>query len=170
MEPCVLTDKTETKTVPCRDCERPCVISKLAPNKVLCTDCREAPRPSHGDREIVQAGRTDPAEAANLRDCLINPHFANAMCPVHPDDDSHVMELKWISQNPRYGPSLALGGGKFKQLGPGEVVMHQCVVCKAVVTYDTTCQVHYRRQNEVRDNKHCNRMLETLGLREEPPS
>lgn len=167
-EICVLTDSDNTKVVPCRVCEVPCQVSKFAADRLVqCDSCRgDKGRDRTGESEVVQPGVTDPAKARNLADCLINPHFARAICPAHPDDPEHVMELKYISQNPRFGPSLALGDGRFKQLGPGEVVMHQCLTCKAVVTYDTTCQVQYRRQNEIRDHKHCNRMLETLGLRE----
>jgi hypothetical protein len=43
----VLTDKEETKTVPCRHCGRPCVVTLFASAaKVACLDCRKsAPRP-----------------------------------------------------------------------------------------------------------------------------
>lgn len=47
LEPHVLTDKEETKTVPCRHCGRPCVVTLFASApKVACKDCRKsAPRP-----------------------------------------------------------------------------------------------------------------------------
>jgi hypothetical protein len=43
----VLTDKAETKEVPCRHCGRTCVVTVFASaSKVACNDCRErAPRP-----------------------------------------------------------------------------------------------------------------------------
>lgn len=43
----VLTDKAETKTVPCRHCGRPCIVTLFASApKVACLDCRKsAPRP-----------------------------------------------------------------------------------------------------------------------------
>lgn len=42
-----LTDKDETKEVPCRSCGRPCIVSQFAaPAKVACNDCRgSVPRP-----------------------------------------------------------------------------------------------------------------------------
>lgn len=46
-EPHVLTDKDETKTVPCRNCGRPCIVTRFASAaKVACNDCRKtAPAP-----------------------------------------------------------------------------------------------------------------------------
>jgi len=43
----VLTDKEETKEVPCRSCGRPCIVTRfMSPVKVACNDCRgSVPRP-----------------------------------------------------------------------------------------------------------------------------
>lgn len=47
LEPHVLTDKEETKEVPCRHCGRPCIVTLFASaSKVACRNCRKtAPRP-----------------------------------------------------------------------------------------------------------------------------
>jgi hypothetical protein len=42
LEPHILTDKDETKEVPCRNCGRPCVVTRFASAaKVACNDCRK---------------------------------------------------------------------------------------------------------------------------------
>lgn len=68
LEPHILTDKDETKNVPCRHCGRPCVVTRFASAaKVACLDCRKtAPRPrktteykDNGDGRMVAETRTE---------------------------------------------------------------------------------------------------------------
>lgn len=41
LEPEVMTDKPKTKTLPCRKCHRPCVVTQFAsPDKTECSTCR----------------------------------------------------------------------------------------------------------------------------------
>jgi hypothetical protein len=84
----------------------------------------------------------------NLADCLVNKAFARALCPVHPDNEDHVMELKHVNHNNNYGPGHYGPKGGWVQDEPGETVMHQCTVCKAVVQYSTVYMVQFKRQNE----------------------
>lgn len=45
-EPHTLTDKEETKELPCRSCRRPCIVNQFAaPAKVACFDCRGSVSP-----------------------------------------------------------------------------------------------------------------------------
>lgn len=146
------TDKNPVKLVPCRECARPLVVTTFfSPAKAQCTSCKgETGHVASVGQPI--AGSTDPAKAVNLADCLINKHFAQALCPVHPDNDEHIMELKSVTHNDHYGPGEWVSNGKgqreFRQLSPGEVVMHQCGKCNAVVTYSTVQMVQFKRQNE----------------------
>lgn len=51
----VLTDKDETKEVPCRSCGRPCVVNQFAaPAKVACNDCRGSVSPPKRKVSIEQ--------------------------------------------------------------------------------------------------------------------
>lgn len=169
----VQTDKRLVKVLPCQFCKRPLVVTtfyvlawaKCSPCAGVKGDVREP-----GSVDVVQAGRTDPKLAADLTKVLINPGFANALCPAHPDDPDHVMELKHVHHNEKYGPSAWRSvGGKIVpvQIAPGETALHQCLKCNAVVTYTTTAVTQFRRVNEVRDGKNVNAWAETLGTREE---
>lgn len=174
----VQSDKPTLKLVPCTGCQRALAVNVFyAPAIARCSECGGgATRASGtggaaGQSEIVQAGRTDPVKAARLADCLINPAFAKAICPVHPDDEEHVMELKSVNHNERYGPSELIGAKdgrpQYRQIAPGETAMHQCLKCKAIVTYSTTAQAQFRRCNEPRSGKSSQGWLAQLGAREE---
>jgi hypothetical protein len=144
------TDKQAVKLVPCRECKRPIVVTTFfAPAKAICRGCS-------GETGVVASvgqpipGSTDPAKAVNLADCLINAHFAHALCPVHPDDEAHEMELKSVTHSDNYGPGhfeIKNTGRVWVQDAKGEVVQHQCKKCSAVVTYQTTIRTQLRRQN-----------------------
>lgn len=159
LEPEVQTDKEATKDVPCLACGRRLTVNTFyAPAKARCRECRAA----GVNGEVVAApvrGKTDPATVAQLEAVLINRGFARALCPAHPDDEDHVMELKWVGHSPHAGP---------KEKVPGETVLHQCTVCNATVTYSDTVPAQLRCQNEVRSDK---RMSQTwvaeLGARDE---
>lgn len=152
----VQTDKDQVKLVPCRECQRPLVVTTFfAPAKALCASCRGETASERAVATIGQPipGQTDPAKAVNLADCLVNPHFATALCPVHPDDQDHVMELKSVSHSEHYGPGhyeVSKGTMIWKQDAPGEVATHQCVKCNAVVVYQTTIRTQYQRQNAIK--------------------
>lgn len=172
LEPEVQTDKDAVKIVGCRECKRPLVTTTFfAPAKGICRVCKgEAPGSGVATVGVPKPGETDPAKAVNLADALINKHFAVALCPLHPDDPDHVMELKSINHNDNYGPAVFLGMEKGKPLyhrEMGETVMHQCLKCKTVVTYSTTAQHQFRRVNEVRPGKSANVWGEQLGIRDE---
>lgn len=170
LEPEIQTDKEKHKTVPCTSCGRALTVNQFyAAAKALCTPCRGESKNngsgSKGTVAVVQAGRTEPSKSMNLTDTLVNPHFAMAQCPVHPDDSEHVMELKSVNHSPNRGPGYFTGKG-YKQLAIGETAMHQCLKCKAVVTYSTTAMNHFRRSNEARSgDKHVNGWGDLLGTR-----
>jgi hypothetical protein len=90
---------------------------------------------------------------------------------VHPDDPDHVMEMKLVDHNDNYGPTEFMGYKQgipeFRQVDKGETVVHQCLKCKAVVSYTTTEQTHLRRINEPTANRKRSRVSETLGTRGE---
>lgn len=169
----VQTDKELVKIVPCQHCKRPLVVTTfyvLAWAK--CNACRgeDGSARAKGSVEVVQAGRTNPALAKDLTKVLINPTFANARCPVRPDDDEHEMELKSVNHNDRYGPTrpqLIDGKLVMVQFAPGETVMHQCNKCLAVVTYTTTAVSKFRRCNEPGVGKNANGWAEDLGVRDD---
>lgn len=153
LEPHVLTDKDVTKTVPCTECRRACVVTTfMAPAKVRCREHKSGrtTERSVGSVAVVQPGRTDPSVAANLADCLINKAFAHAICPHGAD---HRMELKDVCHVPNYGPrhleGYDKGVPKYKQ-ETGELVLHQCLDCATVVQYSTTNPRQLRRVNEPR--------------------
>jgi hypothetical protein len=174
LEPEFHTDKDAVKIVPCRnpDCKRPIVVTTFfTPEKALCRVCDgESGGDRTGSLEVVAPGQTDPAKAANLADCLINPQFAEAVCPICVTD----MELKSVSHNDHYGPSVLTGykNGipEYRQTAPGESVMFQCEACKCVITMTTTAQVRYKRKNEPKADTGigANRWGDVLGVREEP--
>jgi len=151
----VHTDKERHKLVACRDCGRPMAVTVFfAPAKAICRVC--SPRDSAGKRDrhgavgVVQPGKTDPAKAKRLVDCLINPGFSRASCPAHPDDDTHEMELKSVAHSPHYGPGY-WAGKTWRQTSPGESVVWQCTSCNATVAYSTMQMVQFRCQNEPRE-------------------
>lgn len=144
------TDKQAVKLVPCRECKRPLVVTTFfAPAKAICAaDSGRAAAEGDGRGTVGQPvpGQTDPRKAVDLTQTLINPTFAQARCPVHPDDDEHEMLLVSVSHHEHYGPQMFLRyeGGKpvYKQIAPGETVVLQCQHenCLATVTYSTTPQ------------------------------
>lgn len=147
LETHVLTDKENTKTIPCVVCRRPCVVTTfLAPAKCRCRDHKNSGSVGTGEVGVPIPGSTDPAKATNLADCLVNKTFERAVCPVHPDDPEHEMELKSITHAPHHGP---MRDGVV--IEPGEVATHQCLKCNTVVTYSTQHLHQYRRQNEPRE-------------------
>jgi hypothetical protein len=167
----VQTDKEMTKEVPCRGCHRRLIVSTFyAPvSAATCMECKGTN--VSGAIAAPVAGKSDPSKVQDLKAVLVNHTFGQARCPVHPDDEEHEMELKMVAHAEQYGPSEFIGfsQGKpmFRQLAVGETVMHQCLKCKATVTYSTTAQSQFRRQNEVRDDKHINGLAQDLGVREE---
>jgi hypothetical protein len=175
MDPEVQTDKEAVKIIGCRECARPLVVTTFfAAAKGVCRVCK-------GETGTVASvgqpvpGQTDPTKAVNLADCLVNKHFAHALCPVHPDNEEHEMELKQIAHSDHYGPGefvLTKDGRIWKQTAPGETAMHQCTKCNATVVYSTQHVVQFRRQNEVIDRPdlgapHRN---SALGIRGDDPT
>lgn len=173
LEPEVQTDKQMTKQIPCRECGRRLTVSTFyVPANARCSVCRGEGKGA-SQVGVPVPGVTDPARAKNLEGCLINPQFAKALCPLHPDDPEHGMELKHVSHHDRFGPSEIVGydrGGRpeIRQLDRGEVALLQCThaSCKATVTYSTTAQVHFGVQNAPTTGKHNNAWIEVLGARE----
>ena len=173
LAPEMQTDKELVKVVPCQFCRRPLIVTTFY--VLAWAKCGPCKGESGADREpgsvdVVQAGRTEPRLAKDLTKVLINPGFANALCPAHPDDPEHEMELKSVHFNERYGPSeWRIVDGKLTpvQIAPGETAIHQCVKCLAVVTYTTTAVTAFRRINEpVTDGKNANGWAKTLGARD----
>lgn len=165
-------NKPPLKLVPCTVCKRPMVVNTfyvLAWAKCLGSGCGGETR-ERGSVAVAQAGRTDPATAVNLAECLINEQFAQAICPVHPDDDAHVMELKSVSHSDSYGPGTWVpskgGGYHWEQIAKGETVMLQCKKCWATVSYSTTAQHEFKRLNEPKPGKHVNGWGAQLGTRD----
>lgn len=152
-EPEFQTDKDAVKVVPCTGCHRPLVVNSFyTPARAICSACGGTRQSAKtGTSNVVQAGRTEPSKASNLNDCLINPSFSHAICPINSE---HVMELKLVNHNPNYGPTRLVGydksGNAKRNNSTGELVMHQCLTCNTVVTYATTSVMQYRRQNEPR--------------------
>lgn len=174
LDPEVQTDKELIKLLPCQFCKRPLIVTTfyvLAWAK--CSPCAGEDMGSRakGSVEVVQAGRTDPSLAVDLTKTLLNPAFANALCPAHPDDPEHEMELKSVNHNPNYGPYELQGykDGKsvYKIKQPGETVMHQCNKCLAVVTYTTAVVVKFKRINEPGEGKSAMGWAGQLGVRED---
>jgi hypothetical protein len=173
------TDKNLVKVLPCQYCRRPLIVStfyvlawaKCSPCKGESDEIREP-----GSVEVVQAGRTDPRLAKDLTKTLVNPEFAFAQCPVHRDDPEHVMRLLHVDHNDNYGPYVLAGyehgQSVYKQIAPGESVMHQCQVCLATVHYSTTAVTKMRPMNDARErsHKHVNNWANELGIEPyEPP-
>lgn len=164
--------KAPYKLVPCTICRRPMAVNTfyvLAWAKCHTSGCsgQTAEKASVG---VAQAGRTEPSTAVNLAQCLINPHFEQALCPVHPDDPEHEMELKSVHHTDHYGPGewrYLKGERIWVQIAKGETVLHQCTRCRATVSYSTTAVTQFRRVNEPGEGKHVNAWAEMLGSRDE---
>lgn len=168
----VQTDKEHTKVVPCQGCGRGLVVTTFyAAYKGRCAECRGDSTIAAQEVAAPVPGKTDPARVANLAQCLINPQFSHALCPVHPDDEEHVMELKSIAHADHFGPGewrMHKGDWTWVQKAPGESVLHQCLRCKATVAYSTAVQTQYQTQNEARkSSKTRDGWSEVLGAREE---
>lgn len=176
LEPEVQNESDNTKEVPCGECGRRLTVSKFyAPeSKARCTECKgEAKEEAAAGRRRFQAmASADKSQYADLKDALLNRAFSRAVCPVHPDDPEHEMELKSVSHSAYHGPTEFMGyqGGRplFRQLAEGETVMHQCSKCLATVSYSTTAQVQFCRQNEpgLVHGRGVNAMSEFLGFRQ----
>lgn len=168
----IQTEKAAVKAVPCTGCGRPLIVNTFyAPSLARCSECK-----GDGTTSEVAApvpGQTDPAKVADLTKVLINPHFAKALCPVHPDDEEHEMELKSVSHSDHHGPSefvgYVQGRAQYRQLAKGETVMHQCLKCRATVSYSTTAQIQFQRENEpkVKALGTLNEMADFIGMRPE---
>lgn len=169
----VQTDKKAIKVVACVGCARALVVSSFyVPANARCAECKDGQET--GTVNAPVPGKTDPAKVEDLSAALVNPTFARALCPVHPDDEEHQMELKQITHSPHYGPSELIGysgGGlpEYRQLATGETALLQCLRCRATVTYSTTAQSQLRRQNEARESngRGAESNVDTLGAREE---
>lgn len=168
----VQTDKQAVKLLPCRQCRRPLVVTTFfAAAKAICRTCTgEDPDAGVATVAVPVPGQTDPAKAIRLASCLINPQFATAVCPVHPDDEAHEMELKSINHSDDYGPGFFIKPGEWRQTAKGETVMHQCKACMAVVSYSTRHVVQYRCQNEPKQQPDFGapHRASILGVRPEP--
>lgn len=176
-DPDVQTDKRMVKLCPCTSCKRPVVVNQYYSASIArCKGCKGAIESAGGagvgQAAIVQAGRTDPSLARDLAACLVNPVLSEISCLLC----GGAMELKSVSHNDNYGPSELIGYDtqgrpQFKQIAPGETVMHQCNHCKATCNWSTTAQQVYRRQNEPRnrDAHEANVWADVNGVREVAP-
>lgn len=167
----IQTDKPMVKLVPCRDCQRPLVVTTFfAPAKAQCRSCKGEVAANGVQASVGQPipGKTEPAKAVDLTKTLVNATFAQALCPVHPADEEHVMELKHVHHNEQYGPSEFMGyqNGKpiYRQTDVGETVLHQCTKCKAVVTYTTTAVTQFGKINKPGQGKNANVWVDLLGV------
>lgn len=168
----IQTDKDTAKILPCANCQAELIVSMFyAAANARCAECKGlASQPGQGG--VVTPGKTNPADARDLMDCLLHKSFGAMVCPV--DCEHGPMELKSVSHNPRYGPSSFFGYVKgepvYKQDGPGETTMLQCNSCKCCVSFSTTAQSVFRRVNEISTFKHVNNWGREdlgLGIREE---
>lgn len=160
--------KPPYKLVPCTGCRRPMVVNTfyvLAWAKCHASGCSGESR-GPATVAVAQAGRTEPSDAVNLDECVINDCFVEAHCPF----GHGPMELKSVNHNPTHGPTawkMMDGRRTLVQIEKGETVMHQCNTCKCVISLSTTAQSVFRRVNEVRPGKHVNGWGATLGIRGE---
>jgi hypothetical protein len=167
------TDKKPVKFVPCGICRRAMMVTTFYVPAWANSGCRGCKGADAGGGmasvQVPQAGRTDPEKAVNLVDCLLNEEFAEASCPKCGDP----MELKSVHHNPNYGPRVLIGydkknGDPIYDMLTGEVVMHQCNHCRTTISFSTTAQMIYRRQNEPKSTAGSRPVTEwTLGPREE---
>lgn len=167
------TDKSPVKFVPCGVCRRAMMVTTFYVPAWAGSGCRGCKNTEAGSGyatvQVPQAGRTDPVKAVNLVDCLLNEEFAEANCPKCGDP----MELKTVHHNPNYGPRVLVGYDKqnsdpIYDMLTGEVAMHQCNHCRTTVSFSTTAQMIYRRQNEPKTTAGSRPVAEyMLGEREE---
>ncbi|HEY6892502.1 MAG TPA: hypothetical protein VI300_32150 [Solirubrobacter sp.] len=165
------TDKEQVKIVPCRNasCLRPMVVTTFfMPDKAECRSCR-GDNPDAGVASVAApiAGSTEPAKAMNLADVLLNPQFAEVICPICVEP----MELKSVNHNDQYGPghwTPSSKGPAWVQDAKGETVMHQCNKCLLVITIANTARYEFKRQNEVRrkQGRGANVWADVDGVRE----
>lgn len=144
----IQTDKAEAKCLPCIGCSAELLVSKLyAPAKAKCRVCKSATGP--GVSANIQPGKTDPAVAIDLRAALINPQFANYLCPVN---EAHgVMDMKTVSHSPQYGPGHWENGGKvWVNDATGESCIQQCPTCCATISISTQRRTAMTPQNQAR--------------------
>lgn len=172
LEPEILTDKELVKIGACQYCKRPLVVTTFYVDAWMkCSPCKGVTTErAPGTVEVAQQGRTEPRLAADLVKVLINPHFATALCPTHPDDPDHEMELKSVNWSERYGPhEYRVVDGRLTpvQVEQGETVLHQCLKCKATVVYSTTAVTQFSRINEVGRGKNVNQNAVMLGSRDD---
>lgn len=175
LAPELQTNKELVKIVPCQYCQRALIVSTFY--VMAWAKCRLCKGESDSSRSTAsvgqpQAGRTEPRLARDLTKVLINPSFAEALCPVHRDDPDHEMELKSVSWSDHYGPvEWRLLDGKLTpvQIAAGETALLQCKKCNATVAYSTTVVTQLRRANEVEEHshKHSNGWEQTLGARDD---
>lgn len=162
------TDKEQVKIVPCRDCGRPIVVTTFfMPEKAQCRSCAGLTENVVGTVAAPVAGKTDPAKAMSLVDCLVNQQFAEAVCPICVEP----MELKHLFHNDSHGPghwTQSSKGPVWVQDAVGETAVHQCNRCKATVTMATTALHVFKRINEPRPGRQINSWLtEAVGVRDE---
>lgn len=169
----VQTESERTKELPCRGCGRRLVVSTFyAPaSKATCSACRGEEKESK--RRAPTGSAMDPPNAPDLSKLLLNRSFAKAVCPAHPDDPDHEMELKTVARSPHHGPSEFMGYSNgvptFRQLAEGETVLHQCLKCRATVSYSTSVRCQLQRVNEVVEKRKSAAINEELlGARPEP--
>lgn len=171
----VQTDKDLIKVLPCQFCKRPLVVTTfyvLAWAKCSACAGEDGGKRDVGSLDVVQAGRTDPRLAKDLTKTLVNPTFARAVCPVHPDNEEHEMKLIHVNHNDQYGPYVLKGyeAGKsvYEQIAPGETVMFQCQRCLATVQYSTSAVIRFKPMNEPRnqDSRHVNGYWQFVGIRD----
>lgn len=176
LEPEVQNESEKTKEVPCGECGRRLTVSTFyAPeSKARCTECKGEAKEeaAAGKRKFQAMAAADKSKLPDLKDALLNRAFSKAVCPVHPEDPEHEMELKSVNHSAHHGPTEFMGytNGRptFRQLAEGETVMHQCLKCNATVAYSTTAQVQFCRLNEPGEvrGRGVNAMAEFLGMRE----
>lgn len=166
-EPEWATDKEQVKIVPCRDCRRPMVVTAFfMPEKAQCRACAGESENAVASVAAPVAGVTEPAKAMNLADCLLNPQFSEAICPICVEP----MELKHVFHNPDYGPGhweQSSKGPVWVQDAAGETALHQCNRCRCTITIATTAVHTFKRINEVRPGRHVNGWATSLGTRDE---
>jgi hypothetical protein len=161
------TDKDQVKLVPCRECKRPMIVTTFfMADKAQCRECEGTSDGSFASVAAPTPGETDPSKAVNLANCLLNPQFAEVICPVCVEP----MELKSVNHNDHFGPGKWVHSSKgsvWDQSAKGETVMHQCPGCMLVVTISNTARNHFKRINEPRPGKNSNVWAEITGVRDE---
>lgn len=147
----ILTDRTDTKEVPCTECGRRCVVTVFkTASKTQCNTCRGVVK--HEKREKTKEKKAasigDIASLENLRDGVMNAAFKTV--PLCPFDPEHDVELKSISHTPYYGPRHFRGyvkGVPTYDQETGESVIYQCNSCNCTISFSTQHPM-LRAQNE----------------------